>query len=120
MVQPTNREFYLFCIELEKKLSEQTSQEILVCPYQSELFWEGSYKPHHSWEFAQIMLTDYGEVAVYTRNPVKLWGTPLASLIAIAAKITAAVLFSCSDPKATSIGCLGVGAMLSAIVLSRR
>ncbi|NEP63787.1 MAG: hypothetical protein F6K31_43995 [Symploca sp. SIO2G7] len=101
-------------------MSEQTSQEVLVRPYQSEIFWEGNYKPHHSWEFAQIMLTDYGEVAIYTRNPIKLWGTPLASLVAIAATITAIVLFSFSNPRATSIGCLGVGAMLSAIVLSRR
>jgi|GEM_PF-3498513 len=119
MVQPTNREFYLFCIELEQKLAEQTGQEILVCPYQSELFSKSNYKPHHSWEVAQIMLTDYGEVVVYTRNLVKLWGTPLACLVAIVAAITTAVLFFSGDPRATITCCLGVGAMLSAIVLSR-
>ena len=120
MVQPTNREFYLYCIELEQKLEKQTGQEILVCPYQSELFWEGNDKPHHSWEFAQIMLTDYGEVAIYTRNPVKLWGTPLACIVAMVAAITTAVFFSSGDPRATSSGCLGISAILSAIVLSKR
>ncbi len=120
MVQPTNREFYLFCIELENKLEEQTGQEILVYPYQSELFWSDNYKPHHSWELAQIILTDYGEVAVYTRNLVKLWGTPLACLLALIAVITTLVLFSSGDPRTTSSCCLGIGAILSAVVLSRR
>jgi len=119
MLESTNHNFYLYCLELERKLEGQTGQELLVYPYQPELFRESNYVPHYSWRFAQIIPTDYGQAAVYIRNPVKLWGTPLAWLVAMIAAITSMVFFYFGDPKATISSLVMFGAILSAIGISR-
>ncbi len=119
MLQSTEREFYLYCLELEQELEQQTGKDILVCPYQPKLFRQSNYISHHSWEFAQIMLTDYGQAAVYMRNPVKLWGSPLALLVALVAAITTVVFLCSGDSSAITSGSLGIVAVLIAIVLSK-